>query len=79
MLKGLPITKVVQCNFEELPQKLFDLLNELNKLGTLKVKATYHVWNTEKDGSPVTYRFIQGNMFDKWEVVKSEIKEEKVA
>ncbi len=64
-------SKAAPC-VDDLPKNLKELNVELNKAGTIKVKATYQVWNTEMDGTPVTYRYVMGaKMFEKWQLVKS--------
>lgn len=70
---GIKIVNTVPMKLSELPSKLKQIGKIVNMKGFCKVKASYNVWNTEKDGNPITYRFVQGlNPFDKWEVLSQE-------
>lgn len=79
MVRGIEIKKTVPASFDKLPQRLFDIQNEINSKGVAKVKASYSIWNTTVDNEPVTYRFILGTkMFESWELVKEDTQPEQV-
>jgi len=68
--KGIEVISSSQAKFDELPDKLSQFSTIANEKGFVKLIASYTVWNTEKDGSPVTYRYIPGmKSFDEWKIV----------
>ncbi len=70
---GFQITRKQPCKYTEMPLLLLDIAKQIQKTSRCKVKASYNVWNTEQDGSPVTYRFIQSEKtLDKWEILKEQ-------
>ena len=67
---GLKVTRSVPCMVADLPKAITKMgLALQNAPHGIIVKATYTAWNTEKDGEQVIYRFINGKMIDKWEIV----------
>ena len=76
---GLKIGTIVSPKVDELPQLIRDIGKHVQNKGKCTVNVAYNVWNTEKDGEPVTYRYVQGStMLDKWVIVKETISEEVV-
>lgn len=78
MVRGIAKQTIAPCLFDDLPEKVFEIAREANDKGLVRVKASYSIWNTEKDGEPVTYRFVMGSVFDKWQIIKKEATEEQV-
>jgi len=69
---GLLIKRREACLIDDLPEKITNMANMIAKSGTITVVVAYSIWNTEKDGEAVTYRFIQGAAtLAKWHVVDS--------
>ena len=70
---GLKIITVEPSLIADLPTVVKEIGKEVMARGVAKVKASYGVWNTEADGKPVTYRFVQGSkMMDGWKLLKAE-------
>ncbi len=66
---GFKVSKTVPMERGLLPEKLMEIAALCSEKGHCNVKANYHVWNTEKDGQPVTYRFITWeSTFNEWEI-----------
>lgn len=78
--EGIKMNMVKPCSFESLPNIIKQIAKTCQQKGTCLVNVAYNVWNTEKDGMPVTYRFISGvKTLSKWVIVGDEIVvEEKV-
>lgn len=67
---GIKVTGVVPAKLVSIPDKIKEIASEVQKKGKAIVKASYRIWNTETDGKPVTYKFIQGSkMLDEWKIV----------
>jgi len=76
---GFKVNKIIPMERGLLPKKLVEMATQCSEKGHCKVKVNYHVWNTEQDGSPVTYRFItSGKTFDEWEVLDKGTEQEKI-
>ncbi len=70
---NLILKRIESCLVDDLPAFVTELATEISKNGNTKVKAYYQLWNTEQDGQPVTYRYVNGDkMMDKWEIVAPE-------
>ena len=78
-IEGIKMVQNVPCNPMELSESIREVGRAINSRGTIKVIVTYQVWTTEKDGEPVTYRYVNGRkMMDSWKVIKEETKAETV-
>ena len=76
---GFKIINTVPMELDLLPPKLNEIAMACNEQGQCKVKIYYSYWETEQDGSLVTYRFITSQKtLDKWEIIKEEVKTETV-
>jgi len=76
---GFKVQKTKAMERDYLPAKLKKMAEMLADRGQLKVNVNYHWWNTEQDGVPVSYRFIQSvKTFEDWVVVDDTPKEEPV-
>ena len=76
---GFKVSKTVAMERGALPKKLMEIAMICSEKGHCKVKANYHVWNTEKDGQPVTYRYITyEKTFNDWEIVETPVASETV-
>ena len=80
-IRGIAVNKVTQCTFDEVPKKVFELSEALNKLGIVKLYANYNIWNTQVDGKAATYRYIMSeSMLNEWKIIpETPIKEENIA
>lgn len=79
MVRGIEVINSVPMAIEDLPQKVFDLIREINEKGSVKVKASYNIFPTEVDGEVVTYRFLNSiKQIEKWEVISPSIPVEKI-
>lgn len=76
LIDGLKITSMGPMDVNDLPKKIYQLADRASSLGSIKVKASYSVMKTEKDCSPVTYRFINSlETFNKWELIEPKTEE----
>jgi hypothetical protein len=78
--KGLSIKRQDQVLIDDLDPKIIEIAEKIvSSAGGVLVKASYHIWNTEKDGEEVTYRFITSKVtLDKWEIINEDAKTEQV-
>lgn len=68
--KGLVIKRKVACLIDDLPEKLTKMAELIAQHGKITVNVAYSIWNTDKDGEAVTYRFIQGaKTLDQWVIL----------
>ena len=76
---GFKVLHTVPMERDMLPKKLQEMAMICSEKGQCKVKAFYNWWETEQDGNKVTYRFMTSQRtFDKWEIIKEEVKTEEV-
>jgi len=76
---GLKIGSIVPALVDDIPDIIRSIAKEASNKGKCIVTASYHIWNTEKDGEPVTYRYVQGStMLDKWKIEEQTNTEEQV-
>jgi len=77
---GFKVVKQVAMERDMLPKKLTEMAMICSEQQRCKAKVSYNWWKTEMDGKMETYRFILSEKtFDKWEIIKTEVKEETVA
>ena len=73
------VSKTVAMERGLLPDKLMKIAALCSEKGHCNVKANYHVWNTDKDGQPVTYRYITyEKTFNDWDIQDSAVPSEVV-
>ena len=76
---GLKIVVKEPITVGEVPDKVREIGRIAAEKGRVKVLVSYNVWNTEKDGEPITYRFITSEKtLDTWKIIPEEIVEEKI-
>jgi len=69
--EGIKLLSQKSAIWLELPGIIKEISKRVLADGKCLVKASYAIWNTEKDGVPVTYRFIQGaNSMLSWAVLE---------
>lgn len=67
---GIKRKKLVKAKHEDLPEFVKKLGNLINSNGNAKVLVAYNYWKTEKDGEPITYRFIlSAKTFEQWKIL----------
>ena len=55
----------------DLPQKVVEIAQQLKEKGIVKARISYNYWETEKDGEPVTYRFLNSEKtINDWVIMK---------
>lgn len=76
---GLTIKRTEECSIDDIPKKVIEVSQEISDKGYAIVLVAYSVWNTDKDGQPVTYRFVQGGAtLEKWKILKETVATEEV-
>lgn len=78
---GIEVISRTEPCIDDLPQIIKDIAKVVSETGKCEVVGAYSIWNTEKDGEPVTYRFVQGEkMLNEWVIksTQSEVTEEEV-
>ena len=76
---GFLVKSQAPSYFADLPENLKQIAQEVSERGKCKVVGSYSVWNTEKDGQAITYRFIQGNtMMATWKLQKEQVPTQRV-
>lgn len=55
---GMEIHEKLIMKVSELPEKLLKIASTLQEKGTLRLKVSYALFTTERDGEEVTYRYI---------------------
>lgn len=77
IIDGLKITNVGPMELNDLPKKVYEIADRASSLGSIKVKVSYSTMKTEKDNTPVTYRFINSlETFNRWVILEQQIQED---
>ena len=77
---GFKVVKQIPMERDMLPKKLIEIAIISSEQKECKVIACYNWWETEAEGGKVIYRFMTSTKtFDKWEIIKEEVKEEQIA
>lgn len=70
-IDGFNISKRTKATLTNMPEKLKELNNELNKFGVIDVYASFQLWRKDNN----EYRFVQGEkMLNKWQIIPKENK-----
>ena len=76
---GFKVVRAVPMEKPFIPKILTEIATLCTDKGQIRAKVSYTYWKTEKDGQPITYRFINSEkILEKWEILDEEFKTEEV-
>lgn len=66
---GITIQKTVAMTLDKIPEKFKDIAKKIKDSKECKVKGSYVLMTTEKDGEEKEYRYTSLNQLEKWEII----------
>lgn len=70
---GLEYISVGPGTTDKLPEIVSEIGKQMQLNGFAMVKVNYAIWNTEKEGVAMAYKYVQHrSQLDKWEIISEE-------
>jgi len=70
---GIQFCSIKNTTVDKLPRIVNLIGRQIQLNNFVNAIVCYSIWNTEKDGAPVTYRFVQyGSQLEKWRLQTEE-------